>query len=330
MAALLDKGIQIDYSQLGVSVEDIWSLTKQCWSYGSARLPLRLGHGTDWKYQIGATKEFLSLLPNDYPTVVLTRFPLNKEQCASIKDKENVLCHLSLAPPIDGDSFDGYKDVLESVEDLPLERLFFMCRPLIGGNVKNNEKLVHSLPKGAAVGFHGLSQDNIPSIKSHEPFTEEEGLNLRKLALKRGLRVFDYFGCALWEQLKIPFWKFAQARTLSHNHCNSCRNFSICSHEISITKEQVAALVRSMGFHTEDIKIDSSKIIIKTEFPAARSEEVFLSQMLNRETFISTVARNTSGGILQMSDDIFNRWQKTGFAPVAKMVEISHRVSRLL
>jgi len=331
LARILDQRIRFRLRDMGVSVRHLFSLVEQTWSYSRASVPIRCGHLTDWRYQIEETEAFYRMLPADYPFVVLTRFPLGDRQRALARGQPNLLLHVSLTPPIPGRERDNQppERVIESVASVPNENLFFMCRPLVSGNRRRNEELVDALPPGSSAGFHGISTDGIRAATGLLGVSDEELGELRARARARGVRVLDFFGCALWRRLRRPFFKYEEAAARPESGCVECPNLSVCRDQRSgTTPPRIVTELRRLGIRPQCTVVNQGRVFVETSTPVSRAEEIYLSMMTGSPVTISSVARSAGKGVLIMSTSILDRWQATGFAPVSALRDLSERIDR--
>lgn len=321
---VLEERTHVHLPQVGISVDEVLGVAEATWSFSRARLAVRLGHLTDWRYQQAETAAFVEALPALHPVVVMTRFPLTADQRALVRGQRNLLIHLSLAPPVPGFEADHVppERVMESVRGLPAESLFFMCRPLIARSDGANEALIDALPAGAAAGLHGLATDHIPGLPPLSRPPAAELARLRERASRRGVQVFDLFGCRLWSRLGRPFFKRAEAG----DACGQCSNQGVCSAPRPASEDHLRADLVSLRLRALDVSWEAGAVHVRTGEPASRAEEVYLSERLGRPVTLSTVVRRDGPGVRSLEEDVIARWESSGFAPVAAMRELAHRV----
>ena len=102
------------------SPEGAYTLLRDMVPFYRARVPLRFGHNTDARFQWAFGRQLYSLLPKEQPFIVMTRFPLEKEDLGWFKGQSNLLLKLSLTPS--SKSLRVKSDVwsiLKSVEGVP-------------------------------------------------------------------------------------------------------------------------------------------------------------------------------------------------------------------
>lgn len=319
---LLESGVHLDLADAGISTSEILEVAASTWSFARAGLAVRCGHLTDWRFQVEGTAELVRSLPPGRPVVVMTRYPLSPEQAELVQGQRNLLVHISLTPR------QAPESVLASVAGLPPENLFFMCRPLFAGERAANEALVDLLPVGAHAGLRKLNTDGIPGIADLASAPPAEIDDLIARARARGVRVLDYFGCALWSRLERPFFKHLGAARSPTSACPTCPNRAVCAApRPGGAVQRVEALAEELLIPVDNIADEADgSIRVRTPVQTGRAEEVYLSELLGRPVRLSTVARADAPGKRTLGDAVLSRWERSGFAPVARMRDLAARV----
>lgn len=208
-------------------------------------------------------------------------------------------------------------ETLDSTRGLPREVVFYMLRPLAAGALEGTRRILQALPAGSRVGFHGLSTDAIPGMEGSESLGPDEMGELRSTALSLGLDVVPYFGCVLRERLGVPFFKFEEVRREAGSRCPRCANRARCEAAIRSTEaDRIREELERLELAPRSIEWSGTMFRIEVAAPAARAEEVYLSELLHREVRLSTVVREPEAGVRFLPEAVLERWERVGFLPV--------------
>lgn len=329
---ILDRSVHLDLSRVGIEPGKTLSLAASTLPYRKAKVPIRCGHLTDWRYQERETEAFYRLLPRDYPMAVMTRYPLSAAQAGVARGQDNLLVHVTVTPPIPG--FEEHavecEEVVASASSLPRRNVVFMLRPLVTDNDAANRRLVDLLPPKSNVCFHGLSTDSIPAADRASSIAEDELTALKGMAQDRDLTVLDYFGCVLRQNIGRPFFKHWEKRT-ELSRCAGCTNAATCGSETPcLTQDAIAGETSLLKIVPREIRIERRTVQIQTRTPSARAEEVYLSERLNACVYLSSVTRTGEKGIRSVENDVLERWESTGFFPTFALRGLSEDIRRAI
>ncbi len=315
---ILNEGHHCDYRSIGYPPKRLAALIRESASF-AARVPIRIGHLTDWHYEVDDSIELLAHLPADYPVVCMTRFPLSSKQVEWLNGRRNTIVHVSLAPAITAASADrqNHQRIIESFAAIDPAKLFLMMRPLRKGAETEARLLIEQLPADAYFNCWKLSTNSIPSMTTEQPMRPEQIDQLIAAGRGRGLRYRRFFGCLLRATAKAPFPKATEALRLDSG-CADCDNRERCQSERPVAPEAVAALLKKLSIQATTISI-TEEIYIETENTTARAEEVYLAEQLGREVRFSTIHRGTTPTVVSLEHALFERWQGSGFFPVAEL-----------
>jgi hypothetical protein len=323
---ILNENTHVDLHQIGLSLDALFDIISSLPSYKRARVPIRFGHLTDWKYEEKEMSDLYSMIPKDYACVMLTRFPLSSFQRNIFTGQKNLLLHISLTPLIkryERDFVDPV-EVITSASGIPAEQVLFMLRPLVKGHQKAVIELLDLLPSFTNVALRGMSTDNIPGIGDLNKIPGDEISEVKAYAKERNLQVWDFFGCVLRKNLNIPFFKFLEARNVPNSACHDCSNESICRNASkNFDPKILEEMLDELKITFNEIQQFEDRILVSTSVPTARAEEIFLSELTNRDIRFSSVSRSQKSGVLTTDSQIFERWQQTGFFPINTLREIS-------
>ncbi len=329
---ILDAGIQFDIARAGILPTDVYSLLKHSRFFNAARVPLRIGHITDWKYEIDSAHDFLDLLPDDYPVVLMTRFPLDSRQREALKGRQGAITHLTLTPNGTGlNCSQGALQIIDSARELPANKVFYMLRPLAEGCVDNTKDILKALPKKSHVGLHKLSIDSIPTIGDAMPLAEESFQKLRHFAREQGHHLLDYFGCLFRRNLGIPFFRFLSAATLPDSSCFACPNITVCQEASNrIDTAAIKNAASEIGIMVDQLAHENAVIKLCSNTASARADEIYLSEMFCAEVLISSISRANKPILKEMPSEIISRWHTTGLIDTEKLKTWGNSIEKLL
>jgi hypothetical protein len=320
---VLERGLQFD---AGLDVPQLAAMLEGMPSFHRARVPLRVGHVSDWFYEKSETARFCAWLPDDYPAVLMTRFPLSAAQRGLVQDHTNLLVHLTVTPPHPGESPRFSDAAVDSTSTLARDRIIYMFRPLVTGDPAATHALLDRLPVGSFVAFKGLSTHNIPGLDPDQHrITPDEVLALRASATRRRLIPIDLFGCVFRERMGLPFFKHHAIRDLTaDSHCHNCSNRSAC--EATLDPPPVGAIqseVQRLGLSVQRVDSREGVLHVTTSEPSSRADEIYLSELFSRDIQLSSVFRGDGPGVTDVEGDVFRRQERIGFLPVAELRRLS-------
>jgi hypothetical protein len=326
LGLVLDRKIQRDYAEVGFGPARLAELMSRLPAFTRARVPLRLGHLTDLGFEAEGIRELLERIDPEYPALLMTRLALDPRLRDLAVERRHLLVHLTITPDGQGD---GGRRVLEAVAGLDGSRLFVRLSPLFAGAEAHVERTMELLPPGTAVGFGDLKVNGIPGAEHFAAMPPAQIARLEGHALERGLAPYAYFGCRLRSLLGKPFALRAEAAARSPATCARCPNRRNCEEarppEVSALLEEA----RRLGFEPREAKVEGARAEVVVEAQAARADEVYLSEFFACDVKLSTVARAESRGVVAVEREVFERWERTGFYPVAELEEAGRRMAAL-
>lgn len=328
---ILDAGIQFDIASAGITPRDVHSLLTRSRAFTSARVPIRIGHITDWQYEIDSAHDFLSLIPDDYPVVLMTRFALSNRQISTLKTTRGAVAHITLTPEAPGLECSPTAQIIDTARDLPSSKVLYMLRPLAEGSLEHAKAILRELPCRSHVGFHKLSTDSIPTIGDAKPLAEDKIQELRIFAREQGHHLLDYFGCLFRRNLGIPFFRFGSASLLPDSSCLACENNPVC--HAALDRNDLIAVKSAagdIGIAVDQLVRDNHAINLITQTITGRADEIYISEKSCVEVVISSISRANEPVLKGLSTEVMSRWQAVNLIDVETLNAWGNRIAKLL
>jgi hypothetical protein len=303
-----------------------------------ARVPVRFGHASDLVFQEDGAIALLRALPHDRAAMLLTRFPVSVAVARAVASHPGALLHLSLAPPA-GSGSKGARDragdlreALVAAAAVPPEQLFVLFGPLVEGSAPYLERLLPLIPRGAAVGFKPLAVDGLP-FASAAPAPSAAALTaLAAHARALGLDVPPLAGCRLRSRLRLPFFRYRELVPTAHggSGCDACPTKAVCAGVTSPSDESLGSEAAELGLTVLSVHREEARVVLEVDAPAARADEVFLSERFGWPVYLSTVARAEEFRVVELSAELFERWERQGIYPATALRRAAGRMGALL
>ncbi len=327
---ILNKNIEFNYTDI-ISVKEIYEILKQSPSY-KAKIPLRIGHLTDFIFEEKETFELLNLIDKNYPVVLMTKFPISDYTNNNINKYPNVIIHISIAPKIKGAEkyYISPEKIIDSAKNINKNNLLYMIRPLSFGVFDEVISVFNYLPENSNISLKELSTDNIDSAADLKTMSKDDIIKLKHIAEKKHI-VFDMFGCLLRKNLKIPFFKFEETNKINPNFCFKCSNFEICKNKNNFFDiEKLKELLKIMNIDFLSVETKDDSVQISTNTLTSRADEIYFSEYFNKDIKFSSVLRLEKSSVTDMDNGVLERWKKTNFYPVDKMIDITKKIEETL
>jgi len=127
--------------------------------------------------------------------------------------------------------------------------------------------------------------------------------------------------------LDLPCFFFPRAAARAPETCASCPNRSVCAGVRRPTVEAIRAAGAVLGLDPTDVRFVDAHVEIDVDEPAARADEVFLSEKLSVEVRLSSIARALKRETIRLSEEVFRRWERVRFYPVEELRKVGRRMA---
>jgi hypothetical protein len=329
---VLESRAHRSWAEVGWPPERVAALAAGLPAVTRARVPVRFGHASDLVFQEDGAVALLRALPHDRSALLLTRFPVSATVARAVAGHPGALLHLSLAPPV-GNGSKGAGDpreALAAAASVPPEQLFVLFGPLVEGSAPALERLLPLVPRGAAVGFKPLAIDGLPFDSESPPASAAELLALAAQARVLGLEVPPLAGCRLRGRLKLPFFRHCGLVAQDGSACDGCVTKAACTGVAAPRDESLCSEAARLGLIVHDVRREAARILLEVDAPAARADEIFLSERFGWPVHLSTVARAEGFRVVELPAEVFERWERHGIFPASALREAAMRmVARL-
>ena len=301
--------------------EQVYFLLNRMPSFNLACIPLRIGNDTDYVFQKVQIQKLIEELPDNYPIVVLTRFPLSQQDVQFFNGRPNVLLKItitpyssSLYPNLNVDA------VTKSLTNLACKHVVTFG-PIVADNVDGCIKLLkefkfskNSYAYLKALDYCGLHWLN------HIKAADESSIALAKEVLDdKKVRHLTMILCPLFEQLERGDPRVVDIPEDEKENCLQCNSYRICyKSEVIEDKKlrQILNVIGIDGFIYRE-KIGYKTICVDPGCKTAIGDEAFVSYMLGQKVRFT----NTIKGLFD--EEIASRWSRCGFFPLDEIQELT-------
>ena len=301
---VLERGIHREFADVGATAARIGSWVRGLPSVRMARVPVRIGHITDLAFEERGACEVVAGLDPESPVLLATRFPVG----------------------------DSTRELLriESVRGLPADQVFFVFCPLVAGAGPAVLELMRALPSQSRIGLKEIDVTSIPGCGGLIPMPRMELDDLIARAGELGHRWLPFYGCLVRSNLGLPCFFLARAAARSPRTCERCANRPVCASVRRPTVEEIGRAAATIGLVPAGVRFVDGRVEIDIHEPAARADEVFLSEKLTAEVRLSSVARAAKRETVQLAEEVFRRWERVGFYPVEEMRSLGRKMAALV
>lgn len=288
-----------------------------------ARIPIRVGNDSDFAFQRTAAHQLVSELPSDYPVVVLTRFPLTKDdQCLFSEQRANVLLKVTLTPPSRylTNPVDPYR-VLRSLSNVR-GNLLVTIGPLVADNASCAKELLSALPirRNLSVYLKRLDKSGLPDIANVPELIDEDLSELQWLLDQRGFRHNSFMLCLIFGRLGLEDPRSVDVPKSEFRHCLSCASRILCWKDSVFDRERFVDIGRSLGLSVGAVqKTGFRSYRVSVNLPSAYGDEAYFSFVLKRKVRLSETLKGTDGNSVLATPAVIERWRRTGFFPIERL-----------
>lgn len=342
LAKLLDRQVHVDYADVGATPTVLADIIRSLPSFNLARVPLRIGHLTDVRYESADISQLLeNLLATHpgYPVVLATRYPVDEQLAGLLQKHPSLLLHLTVTPGLAPDYSRTAPDVAQQVEcdsvlaslqQVPLRQRYVMFRPLVQNVEQQVLALMAQLAPGTSFGLHEMSTAGIAGADIFRPMESAAMGLLAEQGRQLGLRFEPWFGCVLRRNLGIPFFRYNEVSASFPAVCQHCPNLNVCQKPEPPSSDAILSAARQLGHEIQRLHQDLGSILLSSSFPAARAEEVFLSELFCKDIRLDSVSRAGKCTQRYLEKSLLSRWERTGFYPVRSLRSISGKMSETI
>jgi hypothetical protein len=293
-----------------------------------ARVPVRFGHASDLVFQEDGAVALLRALPRDRAALLLTRFPVSTAVARAVASHPGALLHLSLAPPPGNGlkSAGDPREALAAAAAVPPEQLFVLFAPLVEGSAASVEQLLPLVPRGAAVGFKSLAIDGLPFPSRAVAASAAERSALAAQARALGLDVPPLAGCRLRGRLRLPFFRHRELVAEGGSPCDGCATNATCTAVAAPGDESLRGEAARLGLTVSTVRRAAARFLLEVDAPAARADEIFLSERFGWPVHLSSVARAEGFRVIELPAEVFERWERHGLFPTSALREAATRM----
>ena len=318
---LFTAGIQRKYQ---TSPNDILDLLSKMPSFTRARVPIRIGNDTDLCFEIEEAIEFLNLLPNSYPTTLLTRFPIKASVARQI-GRSNAIVKLTATPYSPNlDCPDNSHDVIASAAhfDSPV---VVAIGPITADNFFGCLNLLPQIPTGKNVSVYlkPLNDEFHPSLKQIESITNTQYRELRSVLDVLGIRHLSQLMCPVNHNLRIHHKRVADVPLDEQGHCRLCASNSLCFSPESSVEAELASELRELGIILigRPRRVGFKSWTVPVDVATAYGDEAYLSELFGLKIKLSGTAVGTGRSAFAASEEVLERWNRVRFFPYAELLE---------
>lgn len=324
---------------------DLSGLLSETRAYTEAKLPLRIGNNTDGTLiPVDQLKEFYGFLPHDYPVALLTRGVHSAELTEFLKTTGDnfVLCR-SVTPPHPSLDYKVNLDkALKSFNEANCQKILNIG-PLASSTVEDARQLLQSgkIPQGTRVIIAPLNRrridDQVLANVYAEPISKEEMGELEAVAVEAGMVVHRANNCGIADFNRMPSMEYgdingtvlydrefdSKTAGTSNNRglesiCGNCSNFDVCAGAYDsrqISDDTMQQLIATLDINEAVIRHQGPGLVVIDAPGITKAETSYLSGVLGvRVSGINSLAQPDSKAA--------QRWIRTGFYPVEKMLSV--------
>ncbi|MCA9130842.1 MAG: hypothetical protein KDB22_27345 [Planctomycetales bacterium] len=317
---LFSAGIQRKYP---TSPGDILRLLNKMPSFSRARVPIRIGNDTDLCFEIEEVTEFLNLLPNSYPTTLLTRFPIKPSVARQI-GRDNTIIKLTATPYSPSlDCPDNSHEVIASAAhfDSPV---VVAIGPITADNFDGCLNLLRLIPRGENISVYlkPLNDEFHPSLKQIEAINDSQYRKLRSLIDELGVRHLSQLMCPVNDNLRIHHKRVADVPLDEQRHCKLCSSNSLCFSSKPSTEGELLSELRVLGITPLERphKVGFKSWTVPVDVPTAYGDEAYISELFGQKIKLSGTATGTGGAAFAASQEVLDRWDRFGFFPFTELL----------
>jgi DNA repair photolyase len=286
-------------------------------SYSRAKVPLRIGNDSDFAYQRRPVRELLSAIDPDHPVVVLTRFPLERDDIEVLNRRaRSTLLKVTLTPP--SSYLDGFASPIRVLESAAAYEgnLLVTIGPLVADNFGSAAAIIDTLPQSerTSVYLKQLDKEGLPAIAHLPEMPARQFRELEERVSARGFRLNSFMLCLLFGNLGREDPRSSDVPDNELHYCETCTSVDLCWTDAAITAARIAAVCAELGVEpdaTQQVGFRSYRVTANV--PTAFGDEAYLSYRLGRKVRFTATAAGTANHQCLASEEVVRRWERIGF-----------------
>lgn len=301
---------------------ELYNLLLKMPTFFESRTPIRIGNDTDFKFEERQVEEFVSLLPSDYPVIILTRFPIS-ERVKHLFQRHNILLKITITPKSEYlDCPYNADDILSSLDEITSETMITIG-PIDKDNSEDAKRFIDKVPKKKNFSLYikPLNPDFHSSLK-HIPMPSEIFIeNLKKKVEEAGFRHLSQLTCPLSNKLGFAHKRVSDVPQEEKKFCDSCAAHNICYSKESLSENDLHRLLAKLNLRLTEkpIRKGFKSYLISVDKPTAFGDELYLSETLKQKIKIKQTSLGTSGYNYSASHEVMKRWESCSFFPYSFM-----------
>jgi hypothetical protein len=266
-------------------------------------------------FQRRPAAELIETLPRSYPVVVLTRFPVEKDDL-ELLSRTNVLLKVTITPNsryLDAPA-DPYR-VLKSIADFS-GNLLVTIGPLVADNVSEAKALIREVPatSNPSVYLKRLDKQGLPALSAIPEAEDGEVRELEEMVASRGFRLNSFLLCLLFRHFGREDPRSVDIPKSEIRYCFDCRSRALCWVDHDISERRFADIGSHLGLQVLSVRpTDFRSYRVFVDAPAAYGDEAYFSYMLGRKIRLSTTSAGTLGHTVLASPEVLSRWYQSKF-----------------
>lgn len=289
----------------------------------AARMPIRIGNDTDYRFEAEEVREFVSLLPSNYPVAVLSRFPV-LDQDRSIFSKPNVVLKLTATPRSDYlDCPDNALDVVDSLR-FRTGPVVLTLGPIVADNFEATRECLRRVKPAPNVSIYlkMLNDEFHASLQTIPTVTRAQIVQLKTDVREHGLRHMSQLMCAVNGVLGLTHKRVMDVPIDERQDCDRCASRLGCYSEDKLDTEKLDVLLRGLSLRrvAEPERRGYKDYFISVDRPTGLGDEAYLSEMLKVKIKSSGTLAGTAGYKVAALRDVLSRWDSNGFFPAASLL----------